>query len=89
MANTKQSEKRAKQALKRRSANMSQRSELRTAVKKARTAAAAGGEGAAKLVSASVSVIDKIAAKGIIHKNKAARTKSRLAKQLKATAKAA
>ena len=84
MANTKQAEKRARQAVKARSHNMSQRSELRTAIKKVQAAITAGDKTAAEAVfKSSVSTIDSIADKKIIHKNKAARHKSRLSAAIK------
>ena len=85
MANTKQAAKRARQAVKARSHNMSQRSELRTALKKVTAAISAGDKVAAETVfKSSVSTIDSIADKNIIHKNKAARHKSRLSAAIKA-----
>ena len=87
MANTVQARKRARQALAQRAHNMAQRSELRTAIKKVRAAIAAGDKAAASGVfQASMSVIDRIADKKIIHKNKASRHKSRLAQAIKAMA---
>jgi small subunit ribosomal protein S20 len=85
MANTAQAEKRARQSEARRAQNMSLRSTLRTAVKKVRKAVAAGDKTAAQAVfRTSVSTIDSIADKKIIHKNAAARTKSRLSAAVKA-----
>jgi small subunit ribosomal protein S20 len=85
MANTKQAAKRAKKSLKQRAANVGMRSKLRTAVKKIHTAVAAGVADAAQATyKESTSVIDAMARKGIIHKNKAARHKSRLAARVKA-----
>jgi len=85
MANTAQARKRARQAIKRRARNFSQRSELRTAIKSVRKAIAAGDKAAAqKVLSESMSTIDSIADKKIIHKNKAARQKSRLSAAIKA-----
>lgn len=85
MANTAQAEKRARQAEAQRAHNMSLRSTLRTAVKKVRKAVAAGDKAAAQAVfRTSVSTIDSIADKKIIHKNAAARTKSRLSAAVKA-----
>jgi small subunit ribosomal protein S20 len=85
MANTKQAAKRARQAVKARSQNMSQRSELRTAIKKVTAAISTGDKAAAEAVfKSSTSTIDSIADKKIIHKNKAARHKSRLAAAIKA-----
>ena len=64
---------------------MSQRSELRTALKKVTAAISAGDKTAAEAVfKSSVSTIDSIADKNIIHKNKAARHKSRLYAAIKA-----
>ena len=85
MANTKQAAKRARQAVKTRSRNMAQRSELRTAIKKVTAAVATGDKAKAEAVfKDSVSTIDSIADKKIIHKNKAARHKSRLSAAIKA-----
>ena len=87
MANTAQAKKRARQATKARTHNMSLRSALRTAVKKVRKAIGAGDKTAAQAVfKESQSVIDSIADKKIIHKNTAARTKSRLSSAIKALA---
>ncbi|MGA9992346.1 MAG: 30S ribosomal protein S20 [Thiobacillaceae bacterium] len=87
MANTVQARKRARQAVAARAKNMAQRSELRTAIKKVGAAVQAGDKAAAATVfQASMSVIDRIADKKIIHKNKAARHKSRLAQAIKAMA---
>jgi small subunit ribosomal protein S20 len=87
MANTAQARKRARQSEKQRQHNTALRSELRSAVKKVRKAIAAGDKKAALATyQESVSVVDRIADKNIIHKNKAARHKSRLAAQIKALA---
>jgi len=87
MANTKQAAKRAKQSLKHRGANVSLRTELRTAIKKVTKAIEAGdAKTADATLRAETSTLDRIAGKGIIHKNKAARHKSRLAQQVKALA---
>jgi small subunit ribosomal protein S20 len=87
MANTIQARKRARQSEKQRKHNGAQRSELRTALKKVEKAIAAGDKAAAQDVyKSSISVVDRIADKRIIHKNKAARHKSRLAAQIKAMA---
>ncbi|MEW6119411.1 MAG: 30S ribosomal protein S20 [Pseudomonadota bacterium] len=87
MANTAQARKRARQATEQRDHNMSQRSELRTAIKKVRKAIEAGDKAVAQSVfQASMSTIDSIADKKIVHKNKAARHKSRLAQAVKAMA---
>ena len=85
MANTKQAAKRAKKSLKQRATNMSLRTRLRGAIKKVHTAITAGDHAAAETVlREQQSTIDSIADKRIIHKNKAARHKSRLAQQVKA-----
>ena len=87
MANTAQARKRARQSIKQNMHNASLRSELRTAIKKVQKAVGAGDKAAAqKIFQESVSVIDRIADKKIIHKNKAARHKSRLSAQVKALA---
>ena len=87
MANTAQARKRARQSIKQNMHNASLRSELRTAVKKVQKAIGAGDKTAAqKVYQESVSIIDRIADKKIIHKNKAARHKSRLSAQVKALA---
>ena len=85
MANTAQARKRARQAVQRRAHNMSLRSEIRTAIKKVRKAIGAGDKTAAQAVfTESQGVIDSIADKRIIHKNTAARYKSRLSAAIKA-----
>ena len=87
MANSAQARKRARQALKQRSHNASLRTAFRSAVKKVIKAVEAGDKAAAREVfQASVKVIDRIADKGVFHKNKAARHKSRLSSQIKAMA---
>lgn len=87
MANIASAKKAARQAVKRRASNTSQRSALRTAIKEVRKAIAAGDKAAAKAVfQRSVSTIDSIADKEILHKNTAARYKSRLSAAVKAMA---
>nr|WP_234406106.1 30S ribosomal protein S20 [Methylobacillus glycogenes] len=84
MANSAQARKRARQAVKQRAHNASLRSALRTAIKKIIKAVEAGDKAAAQIVfNENVSVIDRIADKQIIHKNKAARHKSRLSASIK------
>lgn len=79
MANTAQAKKRARQNKSRRRHNASLRSMLRTNIKKVTKAIAAGSKEDAKGAFIAVQpVIDRMAHKGIIHKNKAARHKSRL-----------
>lgn len=85
MANSPQARKRARQSEKRRSHNSSLRSLVRTVIKKVNTAIGSGDPAAAKTAyDSAVPVIDRMADKGIIHKNKAARHKSRLNAQVKA-----
>ncbi len=85
MANTAQARKRARQAVKQRAHNAGLRSTLRTAIKKIMKAIEDGDKAAATAVyQENVSVIDSIADKKIIHKNKAARHKSRLNQAIKA-----
>jgi small subunit ribosomal protein S20 len=87
VANTAQAAKRARQAVKRRTHNFGMRTALRTAIKKVKKAISAGDKAvAAQILQSSTSTIDKIADKNIIHKNKAARHKSRLAAAIKAMA---
>jgi small subunit ribosomal protein S20 len=87
MANSAQARKRARQAIKQNAHNSSLRSELRTAVKKVIKAIEAGDKAAAQVVyKDSVSAVDRIADKKIIHKNKAARHKGRLSAAIKAMA---
>lgn len=84
MANSAQAKKRARQAIKRRAHNVGLRSKLRTAVKSVRKAIeSANKEVAQDLLKSTASTVDSIAGKGIIHKNKAARYKSRLAAAIK------
>jgi small subunit ribosomal protein S20 len=90
MANTAQARKRARQAVKQNAHNSAQRSTLRTAIKAVRKAIQGGDKAAAQAIyQSSVSTIDRIADKKIVHKNKAARHKSRLAAALKAMGAAA
>ena len=85
MANTAQARKRARQAINRRDINFALRTEFRTAIKKVLKAVADGNKANAQAeFITSQSTIDKIARKGIFHKNKAARHKSRLSAKIKA-----
>ena len=85
MANSPQAKKRARQSEKRRTHNSSLRSLVRTVIKKVNAAIGSGDPAAAKSAyDDAVPVIDRLADKGIIHKNKAARHKSRLNAQVKA-----
>ena len=79
MANSAQAKKRARQAVKRRTRNVAQRSEFRSVLKKTVYAIEAGEkETAASAYKVAIPVIDSLVSKGLIHKNKAARHKSRL-----------
>lgn len=79
MANHKSAVKRIRQSAKRRVANRQKITRMRTAVKKLRSAIAEGDKSAAQeLLAPTLSIVDRTAQKGIIHANKAARTKSRL-----------
>lgn len=89
MANSLQAKKRARQAEKRRTHNASLRSLVRTNIKKVVAAIGTGDAQQAKAAyDSAVPVIDRMADKGIIHKNKAARHKSRLNSQIKGLASA-
>ena len=84
MANTAQARKRARQSVKVNLHNAALRSTLRTAMKKIIKAIESGDKAAAAASYAeNVSVIDRITDKGIIHKNKAARHKSRMSAAIK------
>lgn len=87
MANTAQAKKRAKQAERNRVRNAGQRSNLRTFIKKVLAAVIAGDkEKAQAAFKVAEPIIDSAVNKGIIHKNKAARSKSRLVAKIKAIA---
>jgi small subunit ribosomal protein S20 len=87
VANTKSAEKAARQAVKHRATNVALRSRLRSAIRKATEATASGnGEAARAGVKSAQPIIDAMANKGLIHRNKAARHKSRLAAKAKAAA---
>ena len=84
MANTKQAKKRVRQSETHRRHNTSMRSMLRTYIKKVVTAIATGDQKAATAsMEEATPIIDRMATKGIIHKNKAARHKSRLTAHIK------
>ena len=85
MANSPQARKRARQSETRRNHNAGFRSMIRTYIKKVDAAVESKDyEGATAAYNAAVPVIDRMADKGIIHKNKAARHKSRLNAGVKA-----
>ena len=85
MANSSQARKRARQSEKRRIHNASQRSMVRTYIKRVDAAIDAQDATAATTALNDASpLIDKMVTKGIMHKNKAARHKARLNKKVKA-----
>ena len=90
MANIKSAKKRARQAVVRNMRNNSQRSHLRTAVKKVLKALDANdAAGAQEAFKVAQPILDRFSARGLIHKNKAARHKSRLTARIKALQQAA
>jgi len=85
VANIKSAAKRAKQAEQRRQHNIALKSRMRTAVKRVVNGIESGNaETAAADYKVAVPEIDKAASKGLIHRNKADRHKSRLNKAIKA-----
>lgn len=85
MANTKQSKKRARQSVAHREHNAALRSMVRSYIKKVAKLAAEGKKAEAEAAyKEAVPVIDRIADKGLIHHNKAARHKSRLNEHIRA-----
>ena len=87
MANSSSAKKRVRQTAKRRLHNMSIRSEARTHIKNVIKAIEAGDKNEAlSLFNKMIPVVDKVANKGIFHKNKIARHKSRLNNKIKAMA---
>ena len=83
MANHKSALKRVRQNEKRNEINRSNRSKLRTQIKKLRTALSTVDKSqSTELLNPTVSLIDKAVNKGLIHKNTAARYKSRLTKHV-------
>ena len=84
LANSPQARKRARQAVGRRALNSSHRSMVRTYIKKVIAAIAANDKPAAEAAfKAAEPIIDRMTSKGIFTKNKAARHKHRLTKQIK------
>jgi small subunit ribosomal protein S20 len=84
VANTKSAEKAARQAEKHRAQNVALRSRMRTAIRKVTDAIASGNrEEAQKYYTAAVPVIDSLVNKQIVHRNKAARHKSRLSARIR------
>jgi len=87
LANTKSAEKAARQSTVHRARNDAMTSRLRSAIRKATLALKEGKhEDAAAALAAATPIIDSMVNKGIIHRNKAARHKSRLTKQVRALA---
>ncbi|GHO87878.1 30S ribosomal protein S20 [Dictyobacter formicarum] len=84
MPNNAAAEKRMRQEQRRRAFNRSTKSIVKTQVTKARQAISIEDANSAEAVRLAVSELDKAAKKGVIHKNNAARRKSRLMKQLNA-----
>jgi small subunit ribosomal protein S20 len=85
VANTKSAEKAARQAEKHRARNVALRSRMRTAVRGVTAAVASGNQEAARnSYGLAVPIIDSLVSKQIIHRNKAARHKSRLAARIRA-----
>ncbi len=84
MANIKSAQKRARQSVKNRANNMAMRSKMRTYLKKVSAAIETGDRASAEAsYKAAVPVLDSMVNKGIVHKNKAARHKSRLNARIK------
>lgn len=85
MANIKSAKKRAKQTILRNARNSAQRSKLRTMVKKVIKALNASDVAQAESAFATAQpILDRFSARGLIHRNKAARHKSRLSARIKA-----
>jgi small subunit ribosomal protein S20 len=82
VANIKSQIKRNKQNEKARLRNKAVRSNLKTRIKSAEAAAATGAEDTEATLRKAISTIDRAASKGVIHKNAAARKKSRLLRRL-------
>ena len=80
MSGNRSAEKRERSAEKRRAANRSVKSEIRTTLTKSRKAIRAGDPGSPQAVREAGAVLDRAAKKGVIHPNSAARRKSRLMK---------
>lgn len=88
MPNHKSAEKRVRQSERRRLINRSHRTRLRSAIKNLRTALSKdAGKTAPELLPKTVSEIDKAVQKGVLHRNAAARHKSRLTVRVNQTAK--
>ena len=87
MANIKSAEKRIRQNVKRRERNRYHRAKVRTAIRKLRARIDAGeSDGAKALLPDTLSLIDSTVSKGVLHRNTAARYKSRLTKAVRSMA---
>jgi len=82
MPNIKSAKKRVKTSIKSKEANNVHKTGMKTAIKKVEKLTTTTIEDAKKILDAAVKRIDKALTKGLIHKNKAARTKSRLTKKV-------
>jgi small subunit ribosomal protein S20 len=83
MPNHKSAEKRVRQNEKRRDVNRNNRGRLRTSIRKLRAAlTASDANSVQELLPATISTIDKAVQKGVLHRNAAARYKSRLTKHV-------
>jgi small subunit ribosomal protein S20 len=88
MPNHKSAEKRVRQNEKKRNANRANRSQLRTAIKKLRSALSTGNNTESQdLLVPTIALIDKAVNKGVLHKNTAARHKSRLTRHVNTASK--
>ncbi|MHB1543513.1 MAG: 30S ribosomal protein S20 [Gammaproteobacteria bacterium] len=84
MANTRQAKKRVRQAERHRVRNQAARSTIRTAIRQVREALTGGNlEGSRGAYQKTTSLVDRAVGKGLIHRNQAARIKSRLNRHLK------
>jgi small subunit ribosomal protein S20 len=86
VANTKSAKKKTRVIARRRARNVAVRTRVKTAVRKALEALSQGLEAAQEQARKAETIIDRAAAKGVMHRNKAARKKSRLAKKVNALA---
>lgn len=82
MANTKSAIKRMRQNERRRLRNRALRSQLRSAVKAARTASASPSPDAPAMIGEAIRALDRAVTRGVVHRNTAARKKSALARRL-------
>jgi small subunit ribosomal protein S20 len=86
MPNHKSAEKRVRQSERRRKLNRGNRSRLRTSLKNLRSALEGDGKQASEILPETISTIDRAVQKGVLHKNAAARYKSRLTARVNAAA---